>query len=98
MDTDWQMTPGPAADPIARRLNARWRAEVGRRLARARLDAGMDQDQVASRLGHPRTAAHVLAWEEALIWPSTEELVAVSRVLRLSLDYLLADPEKTRAA
>lgn len=60
---------------------------IGKRIARLRQEAGMSQAQLARRLHISRSS--VQAWESGHSYPSTDKLVALSRQLHVSTDYLL---------
>lgn len=60
---------------------------IGKRITKLREDAGISQAQLAKRLHISRSS--VQAWESGHSYPSTEKLVALSRQLHVSTDYLL---------
>ena len=61
--------------------------KFGERLARARKEKNITQEQLAELLGVSRQS--VSRWESELAYPETEKLIELSRCLDTSIDYLL---------
>lgn len=76
-------TPSPRHTPLAGRL----------RELRAR--RGITQDQVAKRLGCHESA--VSRWESGGRFPTSDDLVALADLFRVSVDYLLGRTEQHTA-
>ena len=69
--------------------------EVANRLVTLRRQHGLSQEDLAEKLGISRQA--VSKWERAESSPDTENIVALARLYKISLDALLAlDPESAR--
>ena len=64
----------------------------GERLARARKEKNITQEQLAEMLGVSRQS--VSKWESELGYPEAEKLIELSRRLGVSLDYLLRGEER----
>lgn len=62
--------------------------EIKDRLRAARRAKGLTQGELAARLGIKQ--ASVSAWEVGKTWPDVPNLVPLSRLLGVSIDYLLA--------
>lgn len=71
---------------------------MGSKLAQARKQANLTQEQLAERLGVTRQA--VSRWESDTAYPETDKIVRMAQILNVSCDYLLRDgeAEKTGAA
>lgn len=71
---------------------------MGSKLAQARKQANLTQEQLAERLGVTRQA--VSRWESDTAYPETDKIVRMAQILNVSCDYLLRDgeAEKTEAA
>lgn len=63
------------------------RREVGRRIAKARMEQKLTQMQLARKLGIERS--RLGKWEQGLHAPLLKQLAALSQVLSLSLDELI---------
>lgn len=61
----------------------------GDNLRETRKQRGITQEELAERLGVSRQA--ISKWESDAGYPETEKLIAISRELNISLDYLLND-------
>jgi len=81
--------PGTAITTMERveSTNRAFRARFGARLERARRRQKLTQGQLAARLG--RTRNSVARWESGDSVPEAELLVALSRELEVSIDFLL---------
>ena len=64
---------------------------LGEKLKEARRQAGLSQEQLSEKLGVSRSA--VAKWETDNGIPDVENLKGISRLLNVSLDYLLDDGE-----
>lgn len=64
----------------------------GEKLKEARKEAGLTQEELAEKLSVSRSA--VAKWESDKGLPDVNNLKAMSRLLTVSLDYLLDDDEK----
>ncbi len=60
---------------------------LGSRIAQQRKKEGMSQAELAKRMNVSRSS--VLAWERGDSYPSTDNLVRLSKLLHVSADYLL---------
>ena len=58
------------------------------RITRLRKNAGMSQADLARRLHIKRSS--IQAWENGSSYPSTDNLIALSKLFHVSTDYLLA--------
>jgi transcriptional regulator with XRE-family HTH domain len=77
-------TPSPL---IPRDESQLIRELVGRNIARARLEAGLSQGQLAERIGRgPEHRAEVSTWERGRRLPSHKTLIAIAEVLRGTRD------------
>lgn len=85
--TDPQPETTPAPRALAQILSARLRE------LRARV--GMTQDQIARRLGCHESA--VSRWESGTRFPTGEDLVSLSDLFRVSVDYLLGKQDQYAA-
>ena len=65
----------------------------GNNLREIRKQRGNTQEELAERLGVSRQA--ISKWESDSGYPETEKLIAISRELNISLDYLLNDVSNT---
>lgn len=65
----------------------------GNNLREVRKQRGITQEELAERLGVSRQA--ISKWESDSGYPETEKLIAISRELNISLDYLLNDVSNT---
>lgn len=63
--------------------------ETANRLVQLRKESGLSQEELAMRLGISRQA--VSKWERAESSPDTDNLIALAKLYRLSLDALLFD-------
>ncbi|MBQ4094392.1 MAG: helix-turn-helix transcriptional regulator [Oscillospiraceae bacterium] len=70
-------------------------ATIGNRIRRARLQAGLSQQQLADQLELSRQA--VGRWETDTVRPSTDNLLRLCRILNIPLQQLTADPEASVA-
>jgi Zn-dependent peptidase ImmA (M78 family)/transcriptional regulator with XRE-family HTH domain len=68
-------------------LMARYGTEFGPRLAKAREQAGLTQEEVALLVGQPRPV--VSNWEKGIREPNAQQLTKLSAIYRRSLDELL---------
>ena len=68
------------------------RMEIGRRLQRSRMDAGLTQEQAAEALDVTRQT--VSNWETGKTYPDIKNIVDISNLYHISLDCLLKE-EKT---
>ena len=66
--------------------------EFSERLKKLRKDTGLTQVDVASKLGISQQA--YASWERGIKKPTQENLVKVSKILYVSVDYLLGNSEK----
>ena len=66
----------------------------GERLARARKEQNITQEQLAEMLGVSRQS--VSRWESDIAYPETEKLIELSKCLACSLDYLLRGEEERK--
>lgn len=64
---------------------------MGPKLAQARKQANLTQEQLAERLGVTRQA--VSRWESDTAYPETDKIVRMAQILNVSCDYLLRDGE-----
>lgn len=62
---------------------------IGTKIALRRKEAGLSQEELASRLHISRQA--VSRWETGDAMPETDKVIQLSRILRVSTDYLLLD-------
>ena len=62
---------------------------IGNKLAEARKKQNLTQEQLAERLGVTRQA--VSRWESDAVYPETDKIVRMARLLNVSCDYLLRD-------
>lgn len=69
---------------------------LGERLKKLRAAAGMTQPQLAARLGELAVGT-VSRWERETGSPQAEQLVALSDLFDVSLDYLMFGDESTEA-
>lgn len=60
---------------------------LGARIAQLRTEKGMSQAELAKRLNVSRSS--VLSWEKGDTYPSTENLIRLTKLLNVSADYLL---------
>ena len=63
----------------------------GEKLKKARIDAGLSQEQLAEQISVSRSA--VAKWETDKGLPDIENLKGISRLLNVSIDSLLSDDE-----
>jgi HTH-type transcriptional regulator/antitoxin HipB len=66
--------------------------EFGRRIVKARLERGLSQSMLAKKLGIERS--RLSKWELGLHAPLLHQLLALRRVLGLSLDDLIHVPSQ----
>lgn len=66
--------------------------EFSERLKKLRKDTGLTQVDVASKLGISQQA--YASWERGIKKPTPENLVKLSKILYVSVDYLLGNSEK----
>ena len=66
--------------------------EFSERLKKLRKDTGLTQVDVASKLGISQQA--YASWERGIKKPTQENLVKLSKILYVSVDYLLGNSEK----
>lgn len=64
---------------------------VGKRIRQARVLAGLTQEQLAEKIGVSRTA--IVRWEGAETEPTLEHLLALTKSLKVSADYILGIEE-----
>lgn len=64
---------------------------IGEKLKEARKQAGLSQEQLSEKLGVSRSA--VAKWETDNGIPDVDNLKAISKLLKVSVDYLLDDGE-----
>ena len=64
---------------------------LGEKLKEARKQAGLSQEQLSEKLGVSRSA--VAKWETDNGIPDVDNLKVISRLLNVSIDYLLDDGE-----
>ncbi len=62
---------------------------MGAKLAQARKQANLTQEQLAERLGVTRQA--VSRWESDTAYPETDKIVRMAQILNVSCDWLLRD-------
>lgn len=63
--------------------------ELGRKIADARREKGMTQEQLAELMGVTRQT--VSRWESQSAYPEMEKMVKLAKLLEVSCDYLLND-------
>lgn len=63
---------------------------IGETIRRLRLEAGISQEGLAEKLGVSRQA--VSKWEKGQSFPSTENLLTLAEIFRVSVDELAASP------
>lgn len=68
---------------------------MGSKVAQARKQANLTQEQLAERLGVTRQA--VSRWESDTAFPETDKIVRMAQILNVSCDYLLRDGETEKA-
>jgi transcriptional regulator with XRE-family HTH domain len=82
-------------DALARRrlelVAAEYVVRMGRRIAQAREEAGMSQNDLARELPGKVGAQMVSKWERGLHEPRSDTLEAIARVLNRSIAYFMAD-------
>lgn len=66
-------------------------SEVGRRIRVARDRLGLDQAQLAERLGKPASQGLVSNWEQGKASPSRRYLIRLAGALDLRVEELLVD-------
>lgn len=66
---------------------------LAEKLKRLREQCGMTQAELARRMGLTRSSVN--AWEMGLSVPSTAMIVELSRIFRVSSDYLLGLPQNS---
>lgn len=66
--------------------------QFSERLKKLRKDTGLTQVNVASKLGISQQA--YASWERGIKKPTQENLVKLSKILYVSVDYLLGNSEK----
>ena len=64
----------------------------GEKLKEARKEAGLSQEQLSEKLSVSRSA--IAKWETDKGMPDVNNLMSISRLLNISVDYLLDDNEK----
>ena len=62
---------------------------LGEKLAKARKENNITQEQLADRLGVSRQS--ISKWESDVAYPETDKLIRMSRIFDCSLDYLLKE-------
>lgn len=70
--------------------------EFSERLKKLRKDAGLTQVDVASKLGISQPA--YASWERGVKKPTQENLVKLSKILYVSVDYLLGNTENKQTS
>ncbi|MEE8680990.1 MAG: helix-turn-helix transcriptional regulator [Olsenella sp.] len=65
--------------------------EIGEKIRKLRTDAGMTQDDLASRLGVTRTA--VSKWETGKGWPGVDSLKLIADEFGVTIDALVSDED-----
>ena len=65
---------------------------LGERIGNLRIKSGMTQTDLAKTLGVSRNAVNL--WEMSLSNPSLSNIIAMSRVFGVSVDYLLATDDR----
>ena len=65
--------------------------EIGEKIRKLRTDAGMTQDDLASRLGVTRTA--VSKWETGKGWPGVDSLKLIANECGVTIDALVSDED-----
>lgn len=82
-------------DKLARRrlqlVAAEYVVRMGRRIAQAREEAGMSQNDLARELPGKVGAQMVSKWERGLHEPRADTLEAIARVLNKSIAYFMAE-------
>jgi transcriptional regulator with XRE-family HTH domain len=61
------------------------------RIERLRTEKHISQDKLANMLGVP--FGNVVKWEQGRSYPSTEELIKISDIFDVSIDYLIKENE-----
>ena len=70
--------------------------EFSERLKKLRKDTGLTQVDVASKLGISQQA--YASWERGIKKPTQENLVKLSKILNVSVDYLLGNTENKQTS
>lgn len=70
--------------------------EFSERLKKLRKDAGLTQVDVANKLGISQPA--YASWERGIKKPTQENLVKLSKILYVSVDYLLGNTENKQTS
>ena len=68
---------------------------IGSRIAHLREQAGLSQADLAKRMHISRSSVQL--WESGANYPSTDNLVSLAKIFRVSTDYLL-DIDATKTA
>ncbi len=68
---------------------------LGEKLAKARKEKNITQEQLADNLGVSRQA--ISKWESGVTYPETDKLIRMSELFDCSLDYLLKENIKNKA-
>ena len=66
--------------------------DIAERIKYLRDKAGMTQTDLAKKLGVSRSAVN--AWEMSLSFPSTANIIEMTKIFHVSADYLLANSEQ----
>jgi len=72
------------------------RPQLGERIAQARIQAGLTQQQLAAKLG--TTQRVVTYWEREAVGLRADQLTQLTEVLGVSADYFLGRKNKSRAS
>jgi len=73
-----------------------FKMEFSERLKKLRKDTGLTQVDVASKLGISQQA--YASWERGIKKPTQENLVKLSKILYVSVDYLLGNTENKQTS
>lgn len=73
-----------------------FKMEFSERLKKLRKDTGLTQVDVASKLGISQQA--YASWERGIKKPTQENLVKLSKILNVSVDYLLGNTENKQTS
>ena len=69
--------------------------KTGEKIAKARKDINLTQDQLAELLKVTRQT--ISKWESDLAFPETSKIAKLAKVLKVSCDYLLSDDKSVAA-
>jgi transcriptional regulator with XRE-family HTH domain len=71
------------------KLKGEIKMKIGEKIAKARIDINLTQDQLAELLEVTRQT--ISKWESDLTFPETAKIARLAEVLKVSCDYLLRD-------